>query len=182
MSEASTENKLRIAQGKKDDGNAAFKSGQYKDALRFYYEAILYVQGLEKSLSSAMDSNISGGSGSGADEKRRPKTEADVLLVALYNNMAAVHLKLANWKRAFESAEKALSRDEENSKAGFRKSQALVQMGERVKAIKLLEELAKTHPNDVDITRELSTQKQNEEKSEREHDKVFKEAWKGKLS
>jgi len=182
MSAASAEDKLKIAQEKKEQGNVAFKSGQYRDALRLYYEAILYVQGLEKSLSSAMDSSASNGASGAGDEKRRPRTEADVLLVTLYNNMSAIHLKQANWKRALDSAEKALSKDEENSKAGFRKAQAQVHLGERLKAIKLLEELNKTHPNDPEIARELTVQKQNEEKSEIEHERAFKEAWKGKFS
>lgn len=180
MSDASAEDKLKIAQEKKEQGNIAFKNGQFRDALRLYHEATLYAQGLEKSLSSAMDAgNAASGAG---DEKRRPKTEADVLLVALYNNMSAIHLKLANWKRAMESADKVLAKDEENAKAGFRKAQAMIHMGERLKAIKDLEQLSKTHPNDLDIARELATQRSNEEKSELDHERAFNEAWKGKFT
>ncbi|KZO91156.1 TPR-like protein [Calocera viscosa TUFC12733] len=182
MSESTAEDKLKIALEKKDLGNAAFKSGQYRDALRLYHEAIFYVQGLEKSLTSAMESSTGTTAAGPGDEKKRPRTEADMLLVALYNNMSVIHLKLANWKRALESAEKALSKDEGNAKAAFRKAQAQIHLGERLKAIKLLEELNKAHPNDPDIARELYVQRRDEEQSEVQHEKAFKEAWKGKFS
>ncbi|KZS88064.1 hypothetical protein SISNIDRAFT_490418 [Sistotremastrum niveocremeum HHB9708] len=121
--------KLEIAKTKKDAGDAAFKSGDVKAGLA--------------------RSNIPGMGPPPEDPATAPKTEADEILEKVYSNMAACHIKSGNWKRAVESADKALKKNENNSKALFRKAKAQAELGYTEKAEKILETLARKSPADA---------------------------------
>jgi tetratricopeptide (TPR) repeat protein len=60
--------------------------------------------------------------------------------------MSACHVKRENWKRAQETAEKALARNPKNYKAMFRRGKALGEQGFFERAEKILEELIKESP------------------------------------
>lgn len=60
--------------------------------------------------------------------------------------MSACHIKRENWKRAQETAEKALAKNPKNYKAMFRRGKALGEQGFFERAEKILEELIKESP------------------------------------
>ena len=60
--------------------------------------------------------------------------------------MSACHTKRENWKRAQETAEKALGRNPKNYKAMFRRGKAIGEQGFFERAEKILEELIKESP------------------------------------
>ncbi|GJJ08684.1 hypothetical protein Clacol_002903 [Clathrus columnatus] len=137
--------KIEIAKKKKDSGDAAFKAGEIKEALRGYHEALLYLNGIDK---SAVQSMVSGGAQGDEDEKN--KSEVDEMLEKIYANQSACHIKNQNWKRAIEAADKALSKNEKNHKAGFRKGKALAELGFTEKAEKTLTDLLGKKPSPTD--------------------------------
>ncbi|KAF7374780.1 Tetratricopeptide repeat protein 9B [Mycena sanguinolenta] len=73
--------------------------------------------------------------------KRRERTEVDDIVEKIYANMSACHLKNKNWKRAQETADKCLAKNENNYKAMYRKAKALSEQGYFERAVKLLEDL-----------------------------------------
>ncbi|KAJ1307711.1 hypothetical protein OPQ81_001800 [Rhizoctonia solani] len=153
MASMNVEQKLTIGKEKKAAGDECFRSGDYKGALRAYHEAGLYLNGLDKSLLPALTG--------GAPEPEakpgapQPKTEADELLEKIWTNMAACHLKGGNYKRVIELADKALKKNENNTKAKYRKAKAYAGQGYTEKAIDLLEELLKKDPNDAAMKKDL---------------------------
>ena len=72
--------------------------------------------------------------------------QADELVEKVYANMSACHIKRENWKRAQETAEKALAKNPKNYKAMFRRGKALGEQGFFERAEKILEELIKESP------------------------------------
>lgn len=64
----------------------------------------------------------------------------------VYANMSACHIKRDNWKRAQETAEKALAKNPKNYKAMFRRAKALGEQGYSERAEKILEELIRQSP------------------------------------
>ncbi|KAI0280791.1 hypothetical protein BGY98DRAFT_1075878 [Russula aff. rugulosa BPL654] len=141
------ERNLETARQKKATGDAAFKAGNIPDALRAYYEVILYAEGLDKSGGALASAMKSGPMDAAAAPKER--TEADELIEKVYANMSACHIKRENWKRAQETAEKALARNSKNYKAMFRRGKALGEQGFFERAEKILEELIKDSPADA---------------------------------
>ncbi|CAE6473004.1 unnamed protein product [Rhizoctonia solani] len=137
------EQKILIGKEKKATGDDCFRNGDYKGALRAYHEAGLYLNGLDKSLLPAL-------TGGGVPEPEakpgapQAKTEADELLEKIWTNMAACHLKGGNYKR-----------NENNSKAKYRKAKAYAAQGYTEKAIDIIEELVKQDPNDAAMKKDL---------------------------
>jgi len=141
------ESKLEVARQKKATADAAFKTGNLTDALRAYYEVLFYAEGLEKS-----GGGVSSIMGAGPVDNAAPpkeRTEADQLIEKAYANMSACHIKRENWKRAQETAEKALAKNPKNYKAMFRRGKALGEQGYFERAEKILEELIKESPADA---------------------------------
>ncbi|KAH9002991.1 TPR-like protein [Lactarius hatsudake] len=141
-----TESKLKFARDKKAIGDTAFKSGNLTDALRAYHEVLLYVEGLDRAggVASVLKSGPSD-----STEEPKDRTEADELMEKVYANMSACHIKRDNWKRAQETAEKALAKNPKNYKAMFRRAKALGEQGYSERAEKILEELIKQSPADA---------------------------------
>jgi tetratricopeptide (TPR) repeat protein len=74
-------------------------------------------------------------------------SQADDLVEKVYANMSACHIKRENWKRAQETAEKALAKNPKNYKAMFRRGKALGEQGYFERAEQILEELIKESPS-----------------------------------
>ncbi|KAF9484411.1 TPR-like protein [Pholiota conissans] len=172
----STSQKLATAKQKKDTGDQAFKLGNVKDALKSYHEALMYLLGLDKNAlqSIGIDSkSTSSDAAEGAKEKE--KTEVDEILEKIYANMSACHLKNQNWKRAAETADKALAKNENNYKALFRKGKALGEQGFFEKAVKILEDLKTKNPTDAALVdQEIARLRAIDDERERIHKKKMK--------
>lgn len=138
--------KIETAKQKKDVADQAFKAGEIKDALRSYHESLMYLAGLDKNASQAMNNNARSSEDPPAKEE---KTEADEIIEKIYLNMAACHMKQKNWQRTVECTDKALKKNPESFKAMFRKGKALGEQGFFDKAKKVLEELKKKNPDDA---------------------------------
>ncbi|KZP03673.1 TPR-like protein, partial [Athelia psychrophila] len=153
-----TQQKLDTAKQKKDTADQAFKAGQTKDALRSYHEALMYLLGIDRNALKG----LTGGSApeppaKEGEEKKPEKTEVDELVEKIYNNMSACHMTNKNWQRALDTANKALSKNENNYKAVFRKGKALGELGYYERAQKVLEELKTKNPSDAaNISAELA--------------------------
>ncbi|KAG8747348.1 hypothetical protein FRC10_001527 [Ceratobasidium sp. 414] len=148
------EQKLQIGRDKKATGDDSFRKGDFKGALRSYHEAGLYLNGLDKSFLPALTGGVDPEPPKpGAPQ---PKTEVDELLEKIWTNMAACHLKGGNYKRVIELADKALKKNENNSKAKYRKAKALAGQGYTEKAILMVEELLKNDPNDEAMKKDLA--------------------------
>ncbi|CAE6465407.1 unnamed protein product [Rhizoctonia solani] len=165
--------KLVIGKEKKAAGDESFRSGDYKGALRAYHEAGLYLNGLDKSLLPALT-----GGGPGPSEAKpgepQPKTEADELLEKIWTNMAACHLKGGNYNRVIELADKALKKNENNTKAKYRKAKAYAAQGYTEKAIDILDELLKKEPNDAAMKKDLEDIKSKQAATEKKGLSKFK--------
>jgi len=161
--------KLATATQKKDSGDAAFKAGDVKGALRGYHEALLWVMGLDKSSLPGYqqpDPN--------ATDSEKTKNEIDELLEKLHANISACHIKQGNWKRALESAEKALAKNPENTKATFRKGKALGELGFFEKAEKILSDLISKNPSDAGFKAELNRLRTVDAERERKHSQKYR--------
>ncbi|TCD64909.1 hypothetical protein EIP91_003445 [Steccherinum ochraceum] len=161
------EEKIAVAKQKKDEADQAFKAADFQTALRAYHEATFYLSGIYKNaMSTAMPAN--GG---------EPQTDADIMLDKIYSNMSMCHIKRQNWKRAVETADKALSKNSLNTKALFRKGKALGELGHFEKAEKILNDLLTKEVPESEktaIKAELVRLKAMDKEREKEHNKKFK--------
>ncbi|KAF8169756.1 hypothetical protein BJ912DRAFT_998801 [Pholiota molesta] len=169
-----TAHKLATAKQKKDTGDQAFKLGNVKDALKSYHEALMYLLGLDKNALQSLGVGSKSPS-TDATEGAKEKTEVDDILEKIYANMSACHLKNQNWKRAAETADKALAKNENNYKALFRKGKALGEQGFFDKAVKVLEDLKTKNPSDVALVdQEIARLRAIDDERERAHKKKMK--------
>ncbi|KAI0783645.1 TPR-like protein [Abortiporus biennis] len=165
------EQKIAVAKEKKDLADQSFKAGDLKNALWKYHEAILYLKGIYKDNTTAM----TGQPNPNDQEKNKPKTEADELLDKIYGNMSQCHIKQGNWKRAIETADKALAKNSDNYKALFRKAKALGELGFFEKAEKILNELTeKDKDNAASYSTELSRLRAMDKEREKAHNKKMR--------
>ncbi|KAI9461615.1 TPR-like protein [Lactarius psammicola] len=169
---STTESKLKFAREKKAIGDAAFKSGNVTDALRAYHEVLLYVEGLDRA--GGVASILKSGPSDDAEEQK-DRTEADELMEKVYANMSACHIKRDNWKRAQQTAEKALAKNPKNYKAMFRRAKALGEQGYSERAEKILEELIKQSPADAPTaTAELRRLRAIDKERQKAHNQKLK--------
>ncbi|KAI6123590.1 hypothetical protein EV401DRAFT_1271570 [Pisolithus croceorrhizus] len=102
----------------------------------------MYLAGIDRNAKNIFDM---GASAASSDESQgEGKTE-------VYANMSACHIKQENWKRAIETADKALAKNPKNSKALFRKGKALGEIGYFEKAETALMEVKKISPTEEAI-------------------------------
>jgi len=141
----SQEQNYEIAKKQKETGDQAFKEGDVKAALASYHGALMYAQGLDKNAFKTM--GMGGESAGGAQEK----TEVDEFIEKIYNNMSACHMKVGNWKRTQETAEKVLKKNDKNYKALYRKAKALAEQGYLERAYKVFEELKTKNPSEITL-------------------------------
>jgi len=174
---SSTAHKVATAKQKKDTGDQAFKLGNVKDALKAYHEALMYLLGLDKNAlqSIGIASKPASADEAAAGGKAKERTEVDDILEKIYANMSACHLKNQNYKRAVETADKALAKNEKNYKAMFRKGKALGEQGFFEKASKVLNELKTQNPPDATVVdQEIARLKVIDDERERVHKKKMK--------
>jgi len=173
---SATAQKLATARQKKDTADQAFKQGNVKDALKSYHEALMYLLGLDKNaLQSIGIASKPVPSSDPTDTKGKERTEVDDILEKIYANMSACHLKNLNYRRAVETADKALAKNENNYKAMFRKGKALGEQGFFDKALKVLEDLKKKNPTDATLVdQEIARLRAIDDERERAHKKKMK--------
>ncbi|CAK5268385.1 unnamed protein product [Mycena citricolor] len=172
-----TAQKVQIAKDKKDAADLAFKEGNIPLALSSYHGALLYLLGLDKNALEGigMASPPPPIDPSKPDDKTKERTEVDNIVEKIYANMCACHLKRGNWKRAIETADKALAKNENNFKAIFRKAKALSEEGYTERAIKLLEQLRDKSAADAPLaTTELARLRALDKERERANNKKLK--------
>eukprot|EP01015_Nassula_variabilis_P004909 TRINITY_DN1348_c0_g1_i17.p1 TRINITY_DN1348_c0_g1~~TRINITY_DN1348_c0_g1_i17.p1 ORF type:complete len:192 (-),score=65.66 TRINITY_DN1348_c0_g1_i17:66-641(-) len=103
--ELEPQEKYEEAQKLKQEGNNAFKVGDYKKAKKFYDDALDYVE-----------SEI--------------ETEIVKFKLTLYLNISAAALKLKEYKVAIERASNCIEHEPSNVKAFFRRAQAYAEFSE----------------------------------------------------
>ncbi|KAF9267883.1 TPR-like protein [Marasmius fiardii PR-910] len=175
----SAEEKLATAKDHKDKADQAFKSGDIKTALVSYHLALTYLNGLDKSALKSLSMGSPQMTQRAEGEALREKTEVDEVLEKVYNNMSACHIKNGNWKRAQETAEKALSKNEQNYKAMFRKAKSLGEQGYLEKCEKVFADLKSKNPDDTQV---VDTELARFRAIDKEKERVNKQKLKGFLN
>ncbi|KAF8802466.1 TPR-like protein [Phlegmacium glaucopus] len=172
---SATASKLATAKHKKDAADQAFKLGNVQDALKSYHEALMYLHGLDKNALQSLGMVAPPPTDVTEASKAKERTEVDDILEKIYANMSACHLKNQNWKRALETAEKALAKNENNYKAMFRKGKALGEQGFFDKALNVLEDLKKKNPTDTTlVAQEIARLRALDNERERVHKQKLK--------
>ncbi|KAJ6513101.1 TPR-like protein [Mycena sanguinolenta] len=176
-----TAEKVDIAKKKKESADQAFKEGKISQALMDYHGSLMYLLGLDKNALQSMGMGsptpppAAGSSSTPADAKAKERTEVDDIVEKIYANMSACHLKNKNWKRAQETAEKALAKNENNYKAMYRKAKALSEQGYFERAVKLLEDLKSKSEADAALAdTELTRLRAIDKERERANNKKLK--------
>ncbi|EOD23280.1 hypothetical protein EMIHUDRAFT_239918 [Emiliania huxleyi CCMP1516] len=148
---------LAKAAALKEEGNEAFKRGDYKAAMIAYHQIYMYVHGF---------SETSGGAGASSSpaglpwSPRKSVTEAETaqlrsLKVAHFSNLAACHLKLGAVPKARDCCSKALALDPGHLKARFRRGKCLAALGALDDARDDLETVLRADPENREAHREL---------------------------
>ncbi|KAJ2787624.1 hypothetical protein GGI15_000586 [Coemansia interrupta] len=148
----------------KEAGNEHFKKGEFQEALREYYNALLFLRGLNNDVMATAvpkdPENLEEGD----------ITELNKDLSVIQANMAACHVRLNRYTRAVQCAQDALKSNPFNKKAKFRLVQGYIREGSLLKAGKLLDELEKDSPNDAAFAaerRNIVTKEAEAEKKQR---------------
>ncbi|KAG6812972.1 hypothetical protein H0H92_015091 [Tricholoma furcatifolium] len=171
--DSSTIVKLETAKQKKESGDQAFKQGDVKAALLSYHQALMFLLGLDKNALQSIGIGSPAPPQKDKDGKEiKEKTEVcdalsttsiswsdvhdrrsqvDEIIEKIYANMCACHVKTGNWKRVVDTADKALSKNEDNYKVLFRKAKALGEQGFHEKAVNILQDIKKKNPADAAI-------------------------------
>ncbi|KAK1231681.1 hypothetical protein PQX77_005167 [Marasmius sp. AFHP31] len=171
----SAEDKLATAKEYKEKADQSFKSGDVQAALTSYHFALTYLNGLDKSALKQISMISPQATQRAEGEALKEKTEVDEVLEKVYANMAACHMKKGNWKRAQETADKALAKNDQNFKATFRKAKALGEQGYLEKCEKLFEELKTKNPDDTALVdQELARFRAIDKEKERVHKQKLK--------
>ncbi|GKE17085.1 peptidyl-prolyl cis-trans isomerase FKBP62-like protein, partial [Tanacetum coccineum] len=100
-----TQEKIEAAGKKKEEGNAFFKAGKYKKAVKRYEKAAKYIE---------YDTNF----------EEEEKKQAKALKITCNLNNAACQLKLKEYKQAEKLCTKVLELESTNVKALYRRAQA----------------------------------------------------------
>lgn len=142
------------AQALKEEGNLAFKNGDYQQAMTAYHQIFMYVHGYSLS---------SGGAVMGMPgQTTTPVTAEEMttikeLKLVHFNNLAMCHLKQTppNLEKARDRCTKALELDQDNVKALFRRGKCYAQLNALDEAKEDLERVIELQPDNKDAAREL---------------------------
>jgi len=113
--------KLELAKQCKLEGVEEFKKKELKEAFLKFALGIKYLAAI---LDKFEDK----------DEENPLKSEKDLLLAVLYNNVASCHVLKGNWEHAVDIATSVLEKDPENVKALYRRGLSYTEIQEYEKA------------------------------------------------
>lgn len=109
----------------RESGNEAFKQSQFKKAIQYYTQAIETLGVDFEKLSIDKDALIE----DVADEKLVEQIKSNACLQKCFNNRSQCHLKLGSFKKALSDASKVLLAVPSDTKALYRRSLALKELG-----------------------------------------------------
>eukprot|EP00483_Globobulimina_turgida_P007013 UN07027 len=118
----------------KQKGNDAFKSGDYKNALKYYSQIIIYVGMHSQMHIRQVTTSVGGANPYKPSSRTTTQRNTDELRSVAFNNMAAVYLKMQDYQRAIEKCSHVLEADPRNKKALFRRGMAYRKLGKLDKA------------------------------------------------
>jgi len=157
----------------KDAGNAAFKTGDFKGALKNYSRIFMHI-----GMNPCMNMSQMMGQGGSPPNPATPSStkdplqqKTDELRLTAFNNMAAVYAKMQKWDDCKDKCTRVLKHDDKNTKALFRRGMAHRKLNLYELARADLEKAKKILDNKTDaaIQRELKLL----EKDEKNADKAF---------
>lgn len=133
------EEKLALANKKRERGNFYYQRADYVFAINSYEIALKIVNSSSK-----------------VDFTSQEEDELLDVKMKCLNNLAASQLKLDHYEAALKSCNLVLEQQPENIKALFRKGKVLAQQGEYSEAIAILRKALKLEPSNKTIHAELS--------------------------
>lgn len=126
--ELTAEERVQEATSLKEEGNQAFKSGDYAWALEKYEK----IREVTDNDGGQFDSQKEGSEATDAEALNAQRLD---LRLSCFLNMAMCFMKLEDWRGGFENSRLALELDEKNEKALFRKITCAIEL-EEVEAAK----------------------------------------------
>nr|XP_043635861.1 peptidyl-prolyl cis-trans isomerase FKBP62-like [Erigeron canadensis] len=136
-----TQEKIEAAGKKKEEGNAFFKAGKYKKAVKRYEKAAKYIE---------YDTNF----------EEEEKKQAKALKVTCNLNNAACQLKLKDYKQAEKLCTKVLELESTNVKALYRRAQAYINVADLDLAELDIKKALEIDPNNKDVKLEYKVLKE----------------------
>ncbi|CAH3197422.1 unnamed protein product [Porites evermanni] len=149
-SKLSIEERLETGMALKEKGNEYFKKQEYRNAMKNYHKALLYVKGI-------IDRpNLPGLEASEEDVSDEAKNSIHKVQFSCYNNLAACLLKDGRWDRTEHYCTEALKLQPQNAKALFRRGQSYFYLKDFEKAERDLKAAEKLEPKDSSIKKMLA--------------------------
>ncbi|KAD4584380.1 hypothetical protein R6Q59_036772 [Mikania micrantha] len=136
-----TQEKIEAAGKKKEEGNAFFKAGKYKKAVKRYEKAAKYIE---------YDTNF----------EEEEKKQAKALKITCNLNNAACQLKLKEYKQAEKLCTKVLELESTNVKALYRRAQAYINVADLDLAELDIKKALEIDPNNKDVKLEYKVLKE----------------------
>ncbi|KAL8232941.1 hypothetical protein R6Q57_002719 [Mikania cordata] len=136
-----TQEKVEAAGKKKEEGNAFFKAGKYKKAVKRYEKAAKYIE---------YDTNF----------EEEEKKQAKALKITCNLNNAACQLKLKEYKQAEKLCTKVLELESTNVKALYRRAQAYINVTDLDLAELDIKKALEIDPNNKDVKLEYKVLKE----------------------
>ncbi|KAA3676036.1 FK506-binding protein 8 [Paragonimus westermani] len=144
----SNEERVRIADQKRERGNCYYRREEYAFAVNSYNKAL-------KILTAPRDPNQrTHAAGSPVDVAVSDEV-VENLEIKLENNLAATQLKIEAYDAAIKSCDAVLHKDPRNFKALFRKGKALLEQGDVEEAIPILKSVHDLVPSSPMVISEL---------------------------
>ena len=144
----------------REQGNESFKQSQFKKAVNYYSQAINTI--LDPLNINESDEDLS---------SLQNVLKKDDCLVKCFNNRAQCHLKLESYKKAVDDANKVLLANADETKALFRRSQALKELNRFDESLRDAKRLIQIEPKNnqfityIQSLTRLIQDKSNEQRS-----------------
>merc|ERR1712070_155806 len=120
----------------KEEGNARFKAGDFKNAKKCYLKMLVSLRHLDSATASGgemagMSQMLGGKGGMGGSNPAdscspEEKAQVEALMLAMHKNTGIMNLKLEKWEAAITSFGKVLEKDPENKKVLFMRGKCFV--------------------------------------------------------